>query len=32
MLIAQASEENMVLLTADRNFQKYEVEMIFCAK
>ncbi|MFI5093802.1 MAG: type II toxin-antitoxin system VapC family toxin [Candidatus Acidiferrales bacterium] len=32
MLIAQASEEKMVLLTADRIFQKYEVEMIFCGK
>jgi PIN domain nuclease of toxin-antitoxin system len=32
MLIAQARAENMVLLTADRTFQKYEVEMMFCGK
>ena len=32
MLIAQANEEKMVLLTADRIFQKYEVEMMFCGK
>jgi len=32
MLIAQARMENMVLLTADRTFQKYQIEMIFCGK
>ncbi len=30
MLIAQARVEQMVLLTADRIFEKYQVEHIFC--
>jgi PIN domain nuclease of toxin-antitoxin system len=30
MLIARARMENMTLLTADRTFQKYQVEMILC--
>jgi PIN domain nuclease of toxin-antitoxin system len=32
MLIAQARSEGMVLLTADRIFEKYKVEQIFCGK
>jgi PIN domain nuclease of toxin-antitoxin system len=32
MLIAQARMENMVLLTADRAFLKYEVNSLFCGK
>jgi PIN domain nuclease of toxin-antitoxin system len=32
MLIAQACSEEMVLLTADEVFAKYEVETMFCAK
>ncbi|MHB8500315.1 MAG: type II toxin-antitoxin system VapC family toxin [Candidatus Acidiferrales bacterium] len=32
MLIAQARLEKMVLLTAERAFQKYQVEMMFCGK
>jgi PIN domain nuclease of toxin-antitoxin system len=32
MLIAQASMEQMVLLTADRIFEKYKVEQVFCGK
>jgi len=32
MLIAQARMENMVLLTADRAFLKYEVKSMFCGK
>jgi PIN domain nuclease of toxin-antitoxin system len=32
MMIAQAVSEQMILLTADRVIQKYEVEMIFCGK
>ncbi|MGH9741320.1 MAG: type II toxin-antitoxin system VapC family toxin [Candidatus Acidiferrum sp.] len=32
MLIAQARMENMVLLTADRVFQKYQVKTVFCGK
>ena len=32
MLIAQANMENMVLLTADRTFLKYEVTIMFCGK
>jgi PIN domain nuclease of toxin-antitoxin system len=32
MLIAQARMENMVLLTADRTFLKYEVNIMFCGK
>src|SRR5215467_365879 len=30
MLIAQANTEQMVLLTADRIFEKYKVELVFC--
>ncbi|HMD32557.1 MAG TPA: type II toxin-antitoxin system VapC family toxin [Candidatus Acidoferrales bacterium] len=30
MLIAQARTEGMVLLTADRMFEKYDVETIWC--
>jgi len=30
MLIAQAGSEEMVLLTADKIFAKYDVEMLFC--
>jgi len=30
MLIAQAQAESLVLLTADRNFEKYPVEMFWC--
>jgi PIN domain nuclease of toxin-antitoxin system len=32
MLIAQALEEEMTLLTADHMFQKYKVNLIFCGK
>ena len=32
MLIAQARAENMVLLTADVAFSKYDVEMVLCGK
>ena len=32
MLVAQACSEEMVLLTADEVFAKYEVETMFCAK
>ena len=32
MLIAQARMENMVLLTADRTFLKYELKYLFCGK
>jgi PIN domain nuclease of toxin-antitoxin system len=32
MLIAQALVEEMTLLTADRTFQKYEADLIFCGK
>jgi len=32
MLIAQALTEKMTLLTADRAFQAYKVDMIFCGK
>jgi PIN domain nuclease of toxin-antitoxin system len=32
MLIAQAQTEGLVLLTADRVFQKYRVELILCGK
>ena len=32
MLIAQARTEKLVLLTADRIFEKYEVEQVFCGK
>jgi PIN domain nuclease of toxin-antitoxin system len=30
MLIAQAHSEQMTLLTADRVFQKYKVDLIYC--
>jgi len=30
MLIAQANTEGLVLLTADRNFERYEVETFWC--
>jgi PIN domain nuclease of toxin-antitoxin system len=32
MLIAQALSEQLTLLTADRVFQKYKVDLIFCGK
>ena len=32
MLIAQAKTEQMVLLTADRIFEKYKVELVFCGR
>ena len=32
MLIAQARVERMVLLTADKVFRKYDVELLFCRK
>jgi PIN domain nuclease of toxin-antitoxin system len=32
MLIAQALSEQMTLLTADRVFQEYKVDLIFCGK
>lgn len=32
MLIAQANTEQMVLLTADRIFEKYNVALVFCGK
>ncbi|MGB2899041.1 MAG: type II toxin-antitoxin system VapC family toxin [Candidatus Acidiferrum sp.] len=32
MLIAQTLVEGMTLLTADRAFQKYKVDLIFCGK
>lgn len=32
MLIAQARMEEMVLLTADRMFEKYDVEMMWCGR
>jgi PIN domain nuclease of toxin-antitoxin system len=32
MLIAQGRMENMVLLTADRTFLKYDVKIMFCGK
>ena len=32
MLVAQACSEEMVLLTADKVFAKYEVETMFCGK
>jgi len=32
MLIAQALSEQMTLLTADRVFQKYKLDLIFCGK
>jgi PIN domain nuclease of toxin-antitoxin system len=30
LLIAQALEEQLILLTADRVFQKYKLDLIFC--
>ena len=32
MLIAQARSEKMMLLTADKAFAKYDVEIMFCGK
>ncbi|HKW61032.1 MAG TPA: type II toxin-antitoxin system VapC family toxin [Candidatus Acidoferrum sp.] len=32
MLVAQANTEQLVLLTADRIFEKYKVEHVFCGK
>jgi PIN domain nuclease of toxin-antitoxin system len=32
LLIAQALEEKMALLTADRAFEKYGVDMVWCGK
>ena len=32
MLIAQALAEGLVLMTADRVFEKYKVEQVFCGK
>lgn len=32
MLIAQARMEGLTLLTADRNFRKYDVPQIFCGR
>ena len=32
MLVAQANTEQMVLLTADRIFEKYNVKLVFCGK
>jgi PIN domain nuclease of toxin-antitoxin system len=32
MLIAQAQTEGLILLTADRIFQKYSVEQVFCGR
>jgi PIN domain nuclease of toxin-antitoxin system len=32
LLIAQALEEKLTLLTADRVFQKYKLDLIFCGK
>jgi PIN domain nuclease of toxin-antitoxin system len=32
MLIAQAMAEEMTLLTADRVFQKYKIDIIYCGK
>jgi PIN domain nuclease of toxin-antitoxin system len=32
LLIAQALEEKMTLLTADRVFQKYKLDLIYCGK
>ncbi len=32
MLIAQALSERMTLLTADRAFQEYKVDLIYCGK
>ena len=32
MLIAQAREEGLVILTADRIFEKYKVEQVYCGR
>jgi PIN domain nuclease of toxin-antitoxin system len=32
LIIAQAIAENMVILTADRAFEKYPVEVVWCGK
>jgi len=32
MLIAQANVEGMILLTSDRIFKKYDVEIVFCGR
>ena len=32
LLIAQALEERMALLTADRAFEKYKIDIIWCGK
>ena len=32
MLIAQARSEGMVLMTADAEFKKYPVEILWCGK
>ena len=32
MIIAQALSEKMTLLSADRTFQKYKVDLIYCGK
>jgi PIN domain nuclease of toxin-antitoxin system len=32
MLIAQAHSEEMILLTADSSFSKYDVETMWCGK
>lgn len=32
MLIAQARSEGMVLLTANRIFERYKVQLVFCGK
>jgi PIN domain nuclease of toxin-antitoxin system len=32
LLVAQALSEQMTVLAADRVFQKYKVELIFCGK
>jgi PIN domain nuclease of toxin-antitoxin system len=32
MLIAQANAEGMLLLTADRTFEKYKVEQMYCGR
>lgn len=32
LIVAQGIAENMTILTADRNFEKYDVELIWCGK
>ncbi|MGA2977351.1 MAG: type II toxin-antitoxin system VapC family toxin [Spirochaetia bacterium] len=32
MLVAQAQMENLTLLTADRQLEKYDVRLLFCGK